>query len=82
MHTYRPKLLQQLMGNLPVERRNPIVPYKTYIAIFVCLNTKTVHIADLKRMIGNSRPISPLSSDPSDFKALTPGHFLDRRSPP
>lgn len=208
---YRPKLLQQMMSNLPADRLNPSrvfarcavdfcgpvntylrirgkIPYKTYIAVFVCLATKAVHIeavsdlstdafiAALKRMIGrrglptdifcdngtnfvgannklrelknflfdnkhqniitnfccnefinfhfippraphfgglweaavksakghlnrtlantrltfeelvtslveieailNSRPISPMSSDPSDLEALTPGHFI------
>ncbi|XP_037952450.1 uncharacterized protein LOC119682944 [Teleopsis dalmanni] len=83
---YKPKLLNQMMGNLPIERLTPSrpfartavnfcgpiltylrirgrVPYKTYIAVFVCLSTKAAHldvsdlsteafIAALKRLIG------------------------------
>ena len=84
---YRPKLLRQIMGNLPPERISPSrpfshcgidfcgpvntylrirgkMPYKTYIAIFICFATKAIHIeivsdlstdaflAALKRMIG------------------------------
>ncbi|XP_037930950.1 uncharacterized protein LOC119665776 [Teleopsis dalmanni] len=84
---YKPKLLGQIMGNLPIERVTPSrpfartavdfcgpvltylgirekAPFKTYIAIFVCLSTKAAHIeavsdlttdafiAALKRLIG------------------------------
>ncbi|XP_055855990.1 uncharacterized protein LOC129919164 [Episyrphus balteatus] len=84
---YRPKLFEQVMGDLPAARLTqsrpflccgvdfcgPIntyykirgkVPYKTYVAVFVCFSSKAVHleavsdlsadafIAALKRMIG------------------------------
>ncbi|XP_055922514.1 uncharacterized protein LOC129953385 [Eupeodes corollae] len=84
---YRPKLYDQVMGDLPAERLTssrpflccgvdfcgPIytyykirgkVPYKTYVAVFVCFASKAVHleavsdlsadafIGALKRMIG------------------------------
>ncbi|XP_050339915.1 uncharacterized protein LOC126766119 [Bactrocera neohumeralis] len=100
---YKPKLLQHMMGNLPVERLTPTrpfsrcgvdfcgpvniylrvrgkIPYKAYIAIFVCFATKAVHIevvsdlstdaflASLKRMIGRrGLPPDIYSDDATNF---------------
>ncbi|XP_073841387.1 uncharacterized protein [Musca autumnalis] len=105
---YRPKLLQQMMSNLPADRLNPSRVFAR-CAVDFCgpINTAphfgglweaAVKLAKghLTRTLANSRltyeelvtalveieailnsrPISPMSSDPSDFEALTPGHFI------
>ncbi|XP_073990904.1 uncharacterized protein isoform X2 [Rhodnius prolixus] len=45
---------------------------KQQIPTFVVLQTLVIRIEGIL----NSRPITPMSSDPSDYSALTPGHFL------
>ncbi|XP_033251779.1 uncharacterized protein LOC108161272 isoform X1 [Drosophila miranda] len=47
-----------------------------------CTNSTALNYEDLATAITqveavmNSRPLHPMSSDPNDFEALTPGHFL------
>ncbi|GBN61752.1 hypothetical protein AVEN_228269-1, partial [Araneus ventricosus] len=101
----RPRVIEQLMGNLPAERVTPSAPFlnsgvdfcgpfqikfknqrkgiysKVYVAIFVCLATKAIHletvtdltteafIAALKRFCARRGRIATLMSDnASNFK--------------
>ncbi|GFR24876.1 integrase catalytic domain-containing protein [Trichonephila clavata] len=46
--------------------------YSTYFSPFRLI----VRSNNQEPSVLNSRPLSPLSSDPSDFNPLTPEHFL------
>lgn len=49
--------------------------FKTLVTLLFLLKSCNSVLVRIETTL-NSRPISPLSSDPSDFTALMPGHFL------
>ncbi|KAL1129514.1 hypothetical protein AAG570_012459 [Ranatra chinensis] len=53
---------------------------KHHLRRVIGIKTPTTHqlayLFSFEEVVLNSRPITPLSSDPNDLSALTPGHFL------
>ncbi|GFW42161.1 integrase catalytic domain-containing protein [Trichonephila clavipes] len=59
-------------ANIKFMKRILLRVAKSAIMNFEELTTLTAQI----EAVLNSRPLSPLSSDPNDLNPLTPGHFL------
>lgn len=50
--------------------------------LFKRIGSHVLNVEEMYRVLArieacmNSRPLTPVSDDPNDFTALTPGHFL------
>ncbi|XP_076660689.1 uncharacterized protein LOC143364062 [Halictus rubicundus] len=68
------------MGQLPASRVTPARPFSTWGVDYAGDQRLTFEefytlLTQIESCL-NSRPLSPLSSDPTDLNPLTPGHFL------